>query len=81
MGGAIPATICFLFRGLGPHAASDTPHGDTLAPPKPCLVAMAPGFGLTSAHVPSQPKGLPPLLASMEGEEEKEEDGWRAAPA
>lgn len=76
MGGAIPAAICFPFRGLGPCAPSDTTHGDTL--PKPCPVAMAPRFGLTSAHVPSQPKGPPPLLASVDGEKEKEEeeDGW-----
>lgn len=80
MGGAIPAAICFPFRGLGPCAPSDTPHGDTL--PKPCPVAMAPRFGLTSAHVPSQPKGPPPLLASVDGEKEKEEeDGWKGASA
>lgn len=75
MGGAIPAAICFLIRRLGPCVPSDTPRGDTL--PNPCPVAMAPRFGLTSAHVPSQPEGPPPLLASAEGGKEKEEeDGW-----
>lgn len=69
MGGAIPLAICLLFRGLGPCVPSDTPQGDTL--PKPCPVAMAPRFGLTSAHVPSQPKGLPPLLVSLQGGKKK----------
>lgn len=69
MGGAIPVAICFLFRGLGPCAPSDTPRGHTL--PEPRLVAMAPRFGLTPAHVPSQSDDLAPLLASVEGRKKR----------
>lgn len=48
--------------------------------PKLCPVAMAPRLGLTSAHVPSQPKGSAPFVSELRREKEKEEeDGWRGA--
>lgn len=66
----------FFFGGWALAHPPDTPQGDTL--PKLCPIVMTPRFGLTSAHVPSQPKGLPPLLVSLEGRKKKRRgmDGW-----